>query len=71
MDTHINAFFADVEEKKKAVVIAQGELQAAEERLALKKQQVGWEEPEQEPKGQEEKAKPVEEKKTTSVFGRK
>ena len=69
MDTHINAFFADVEEKRKAVVIAQGELQAAEEALETKKQQVGYVDPEQE--GQETQAEPVEEKKSTPVFGRK
>ena len=44
-DTHINAFFADVEEKKQAVVLAQGELDAAKARLAAKKKEVGYVEP--------------------------
>lgn len=44
-DTHINAFFADVEAAKAAVRDAQGELEGAEARLEAKKLEVGYEEP--------------------------
>lgn len=44
-DTHINAFFADVEAAKVAVRVAQGELEGAEARLEAKKLEVGYEEP--------------------------
>lgn len=50
-DTHINAYFAEVDEKKQAVVQAKGELEAAEARLEAKKKEVGWveEKPAEEP----------------------
>jgi hypothetical protein len=44
-DTHINAYFEDVEQKKEAVKLAKAELQEAEDRLAVKKQEVDFEEP--------------------------
>lgn len=49
-DTHINAFFMDVDDKKKAVELAKAELQAAEQRLEDKKHEIGFEEPEEEHK---------------------
>lgn len=49
-DTHINAYFADAEEKLLAVQRAQGEYQAALQRLNVKKQQVGWVDPQPETK---------------------
>lgn len=45
-ETHINAFFADVDEKLHIVLVAQGELQAAKDRLEAKKKEVGYVEPE-------------------------
>lgn len=47
-DTHINAFFMDVDEKQKAFDTAQAELEAAKQRLADKKEQDGFVEPEEE-----------------------
>lgn len=41
-DTHINAYFGDVEEKRKLVDLAEAELEAAEARLAIKKKEVGY-----------------------------
>lgn len=41
-ETHINAFFGDVEAKQQAVVVAQGELEAAKVRLEAKKKEVGY-----------------------------
>ncbi len=46
-ETHINAYFADVEEKKKAFNQAQAELMAAKDRLEAKKLDVGWKEDEE------------------------
>ena len=40
-ETHINAYYADVEDKKQAVFRAQGELQAAQDRLREKERQEG------------------------------
>ena len=45
-DTHINAYFVDVDTAKAKVAEAQSELDAAEARLAAKKLEVGFEEPE-------------------------
>ena len=45
-DTHINAFFGDVDEKQKAFEQAAAELHQARERLEVKKKEVGYEEPE-------------------------
>lgn len=60
-DTHINAYFADVEDKRRAAEIANGELQAAEAALAAKKREVGFveQEPEQAPEPEVEPAKPT------------
>lgn len=44
-ETHINAFYADVETAKQKVQAAQAELQGAEQRLADKKKQTGHVEP--------------------------
>jgi hypothetical protein len=56
--THINAYFADVEEAKQRVLVAQAELAAAEARLADKKREDGFQEPEP---VQLKKVEPVEE----------
>lgn len=40
-DTHINAYYGEVEEKKQAVREAEAELQASEHRLADKKRELG------------------------------
>lgn len=45
-ETHINAYFADVDEKQKAFEYAAAELQAARDRLETKKKEVGYVEPE-------------------------
>lgn len=45
-DTHINAYFADVDAAQTAVTQAQGELQAATDRLAAKKKADHWVDPE-------------------------
>ncbi len=44
-DTHINAFFAEVEDKQQALAVAQSELKQAKDRLEAKKREVGYEEP--------------------------
>jgi hypothetical protein len=44
--TSINAYFADVDEKQKAVAVAEAELQAAKDRLEAKKEEDGYVEPE-------------------------
>lgn len=44
-DTHINAYFADVDTKQTAVAQANAELQAANARLWAKKKEIGWVEP--------------------------
>jgi hypothetical protein len=44
-DTHINAYFADVEEAKREVSNAQAKLGEAEDRLAAKKLEVGYTDP--------------------------
>lgn len=41
-DTHINAFFADVDDKQKLFERAGSELQAAKDRLEAKKAEVGY-----------------------------
>lgn len=41
-DTHINAFFAAVEEAHKAVLAAHAEWEAAKTRLEAKKKEVGY-----------------------------
>jgi len=41
-DTHINAYFGDVDEKQKLVDLANGELEAAKARLEVKKKEVGY-----------------------------
>jgi len=46
-ETHINAYFADVEDAKLAVEQAKANLKAAEARLAEKKSAIGFEEPEE------------------------
>lgn len=46
-DTHINAFFGAVDEALAKVQVAQGELQAAQDRLAVKKKEVGYVESEE------------------------
>lgn len=43
-DTHINAFFADVENARIKAVQAQGELDAAKQRLEAKKAEVDYDE---------------------------
>lgn len=40
-DTHINAFFADVQEAEQKVIVAKGELEAVKARLEAKKVEVG------------------------------
>lgn len=47
--THINAYFADVDEKKAAVAAAKAELDAAKQRLEDKKVEDGFVEPEKQP----------------------
>lgn len=44
-NTHINAFFADVDEKEKLVLAAHAEWEAAKARLEVKKKEVGHEDP--------------------------
>jgi len=44
-DTHINAYFAEVDEAEKKVIAAHGEWEAAKTRLEAKKKEVGYEEP--------------------------
>lgn len=44
--THINAYFADVDEKQKLVDVANSELEAATARLEVKKKEEGYVEPE-------------------------
>ncbi len=44
-DTHINAYFSDVDEAELKLRQAQGELSAAKLRLENKKIEVGWDEP--------------------------
>lgn len=61
-DTHINAFFADVDEAEKNVLAAHAEWEAAKARLEVKKQEVGYEEPQK-----DETPKP----KNNSLFGKK
>lgn len=46
-DTHINAFFADVDAKLQDVLSAQAEYEAAKDRLEAKKLETGWEDPEE------------------------
>lgn len=60
-DTHINAFFADVDAKLQDVLSAQAEYEAAKERLETKKNEIGWEDPEE---VVQEAAKPEEPSKT-------
>lgn len=45
-DTHINAYFADVDDAQKAFERSAAELQAAQDRLEVKKKEVGYVEPE-------------------------
>ncbi len=45
MDTHINAYFADVEAAEANVAKAKSELDTATARLEAKKKEVGYEEP--------------------------
>lgn len=44
-DTHINAYFADVDEAYAKVEAAHGEWEAAKARLETKKKEVGYVEP--------------------------
>lgn len=44
-ETHINAFFAEVDEKQKSFERAAAELQNARDRLETKKKQVGYVDP--------------------------
>lgn len=68
-DTHINAFFADVDEKLHAVLVAQGELEAAKDRLEAKKKEVGYVEPETPSETSKTEEKPVEQtEEKQSVF---
>lgn len=75
-DTHINAFFADVDEKEKTVLAAHAEWEAAKVRLEAKKKEVGFEDPttpEVSKPQVEEKSDEVEETKpaNNSLFGKK
>jgi len=60
-ETHINAYFADVDEKQKAFELAAAELQAARDRLEVKKKAVGYVDPEVDKSGdaREEQTKPT------------
>ena len=72
-DTHINAYFGDVDEKLKALLAAQADYEAAKQRLEIKKKEVGYEEPKAEetpaPKADEPTEADVEPKK--SLFSKK
>lgn len=59
--THINAYFADVDEAKKKLVSAQGELEAAKARLESKKLEDGYEKPSAEPQHNAESSEEKEE----------
>lgn len=63
-ETHINAFFGAVDEAKLKVVQAKGELQAAEDALAVKKKEVGWEEEKPQAAEPASKTEPVEDTKS-------
>lgn len=67
--THINAFFGDVEEKQKAFDAAAAELQAAKDRLELKKKEDGY--VEVEPEVEVAKPTPVEQAKPVKDFKKK
>jgi len=64
-DTHINAYYEDVEEAKQKVAVAQGELQAAKQRLAEKERQLGLgdDEPKVRTEADDANLEPSEEKK--------
>lgn len=63
-DTHINAFYADVDEAKAEVEIARGKLEAAEIRLDAKKKELGITEDIAAKTADTPEDKPAEEKKT-------
>lgn len=75
MATHINAYFADVEQAKLAVTQAEAELKAAEQRLEAKKLEEGYQEevePESVPDVPETKEKETEtSRERSSLFTKK
>jgi hypothetical protein len=74
-DTHINAYFADVDEAEKKVIAAHAEWEAAKTRLEAKKNEVGYEEPSapvsNESKPEEEVKEETPKPKGNSLFNRK
>lgn len=62
-DTHINAYFAEVEDKKHIFNQAQRDLEEAHARLEAKKKEVGWQDPE------EVESKEAADKKGAAGFG--
>lgn len=65
-DTHINAYFGDVDEKQKLVDVANAELEASKARLEVKKKEVGYVEPET-PEATDVPKEEVKELETTST----